>query len=98
MLAERYFKGHFNLGNVAFEETAEIQCVCMALLAILYPAIKEASRWDQHDLDIVLVNENTLYATLGRRILLTAEDLPRNIRLGEETVFPQFRESKYGNF
>ena len=82
MLAERQFKGHFNLGNVAFEGTAEIQCVCMALLAILYPAIKEASRWDQHDLDIVLVNENTLYATFGQANIVNCRRSAKEYQAG----------------
>ena len=34
---------------------------CMALFAISYSAIKEISRWDQSDLDIVLVNRDALY-------------------------------------
>ena len=70
----------------------------MALFAISYSTIKEISRWEQSDLDIGLVNGDTLYKTLGRRTLLTAENLPRNFELGEETVFLQFRENKYGIF
>ena len=79
-------------------ETAGIRCACMALFAISYSTIKEISRWEQSDLDIGLVNGDTLYKTLGRRTLLTAENLPRNFELGEETVFLQFRENKYGIF
>ena len=69
----------FNQGNVVLGETAGIQCVCMALFAISYSTVKDISRWDQSDFDIVLVSGDALYKTLGRRTLLTAEDLPRNI-------------------
>ena len=60
-------------GNIVLEETAGIQCTCMALFAISYPNIKEISRWYQSDLDIVLVNREALYNILGRQTLLTAE-------------------------
>ena len=39
-----------------------------------------------------------MYKTLGWRTFLTAENLPRNFEVGEETVFPQFRGNKYGIF
>ena len=70
----------------------------MALFTILYSTTKEISRWDQCDLDTVLLKGDALYKTLGRRTLLTAEDLPRNFELNEETVYSQFRENKYGIF
>ena len=42
----------------------------------------------------------SLYAKpcVGRQTLLTAEDLPRDFKMIEETVFPQFRENKHGIF
>ena len=43
----------------------------------------------------LLVNDDTLFKTLPRQTLLTVEDLPRNFKLGEGTVFPRFRENKY---
>lgn len=70
----------------------------MALFAISYSAMKEISTWDQSDLDIVLVNGDTFYKTLGRLTLLTTEDLSKNLELSEETLFPQFRENKYKIF
>lgn len=42
---------------------------------------QKKSRWDQSDLD---VNRDALYKTFGRR---SAEDLPMNFELGEETFF-----------
>ena len=72
--------------------------ICMALFTILYSTTKEISRWDQCDLDTVLLKGDALYKTLGRRTLLTAEDLPRNFELNEGTVYSQFRENKYGIF
>ena len=59
-------QGSFNQGNVAFGETAGIQCVCLALFAIIYSTMKEISRWFQSDFDIVLVNGDALSKTLGR--------------------------------
>ena len=70
----------------------------MTLFAISYSTIKEIGRWGQLGLDMVLVNEVALCNTLRRQTLLTAEDLPRDFKMIEETVFPQFRESKYGIF
>ena len=64
----------------------------MTLFAISYSTIKEIGRWGQLDLDIVLVNEVALCNTLRRQTLLTAEDLPRDFKIIEETVFPH----KYG--
>ena len=77
-------KGHFNQENVVFGETAGIQCACMALFAIFYSTLKEISRCDQSDVDIVLVNGDALYKTLASRTLLTAEYLPRNFELSSK--------------
>lgn len=38
-------QGSFNQGNILFQETTEIQCACMVLLAIEYSSIKEKGRW-----------------------------------------------------
>ena len=70
----------------------------MEIIAISYSSNNEISRWDQSDLDIVLVNGDTFYKTLGRLTLLTAEDLSKNLELSEETLFPRFRENKYKIF
>ena len=43
----------------------------------------------------MLVNGRSLYKTLHRQTLLAAEDLPRDFKMVEETVFAQFRENKY---
>ena len=91
-------QGSFNQGNAMFGETAGIQCACMALFAISYSTLKEVNRWDQFDLDIILINGDALYKSLRRQTLLTVEDLPRDFKMGEETVFAQFRENKYGIF
>ena len=71
---------------------------CMTLLAISYLTLKEVNRWDQFDLDIILINGDALYKSLRRQTLLTVEDLPRDFKMGEETAFAQFRENKYGIF
>ena len=81
-----------------FGEKADIQCECMALFAISYSTLKEVNRWDQFDLDIILINGDASYKSLRRQTLLTVEDLPRDFKMGEETVFAQFRENKYGIF
>ena len=78
-----------------FGETAGIQCTCMTLFAISYSTLKEVNR---SDLDIILINGDALYKILRRQTLLTAEDLPRDFKMGEETVFAQFWENKYGIF
>ena len=52
-------KGSFNPGDVRFRERPGIQCACVALFAISYSTIKEIGRWDQLDLDIVLINRNS---------------------------------------
>lgn len=49
------------------------------------------------DLDIVLVN-GLLYKTLPRQTLLVAEDLSTNFKIGEESLFLQFRGNKYEIF
>ena len=46
----------------------------------------------------MLVNEYALCKNLGRQTVLTAEDLPRNLELREETVLQEFRENKSGTF
>ena len=71
---------------------------CMTLLTISYLTLKEVNRWDQFDLDIILINGDALYKSLHRKTLLTVEDLPRDFKMGEETVFAQFQENKYGLF
>ena len=91
-------QGSFNQGNSMFGERAGIQCACMPLFAISYSTLKEVNRWDQFDLDIILINGDALYKSLRRQTLLTVEDLPRDFKMGEETVFAQFRENKYGIF
>ena len=91
-------QGSFNQGNAMFVEAADIQCACMALFASSYSTLKEVNRWDQFDLDIILINGDALYKKLRRQTLLTVEDLPRDFKMGEETAFAQFRENKYGIF
>ena len=91
-------QGSFNQGNAMFGETAGIQCACMALFAISYSTLKEVNRWDQFDLDIILINGDALYKSLRRQTLLTVEYLPRDFKMSGETVFAQFRENKYGIF
>ena len=81
-----------------FRETAGIQCACIALFAISYSTLKEVNRWGQFDLDTILINGDALYKSLCRQTLLTVEDLPRDLKMVEETVFVQFRENKYGIF
>ena len=39
-----------------------------------------------------------MYKSLCRQTLLAVEDLPRDFKMGEETVFVQFRENKYEIF
>ena len=82
-------QGSFNQGNTMFGETAGIQCACMALFAISYSTLKEVNRWDQFDLDIILINGDALYKGLRRQTLLTVDDLPRDFKMVEETVFGQ---------
>ena len=91
-------QGSFNQGNAMFVETADIQCACIALFAISYSTLKGVNRWDQFDLDIILINGDALYKSLRRQTLLTVEDLPRDLKMDEETVFAKHRESKYGIF
>ena len=91
-------QGSFNQGNAMFGETAGIQCACMALFAISYSTLKEVNRWDQFVLYIFLTNGDALYKSLRRQTLLTVEDLPRDFKMGKETVFAQFQENKYGIF
>ena len=91
-------QGSFNQENAMFGETASIQCACIALFAISYSTLKKVNRWDQVDLDIILINGDALHKTLRRQTLLTIEDLPRDFKMDEETVFAQFRENKYGIF
>ena len=91
-------QGSFNQVNAMFGETAGIQCACMALFKISYSTLKEVNQWDQFDLDITLINGDALYESLRRQTLLTVEYLPRDFKMGGETVFAQFRETKYGIF
>ena len=49
----------FHQENAMFWETAGIQSACMALFEISYSTLKEVNRWDQFDLDIVLVTDYT---------------------------------------
>ena len=63
-----------------FGETAGIQCACTALFAILYSNLKKVNRWDEFDLDIILIDGDALYRTLRRQTLLIVEDLPRDLR------------------
>ena len=81
-----------------FQETAGIQCACIALFAISNWTLKEVKGCDQFGLDIILINSDTLYKSLHRQTLLTVEDLPREFKMGEETGFVQFRENKYWIF
>ena len=91
-------QGSFDQGNATFGETAGIRCPCMALFAISYSTLNEVNRWDQFDLDIILICGDSLYKSSLRQILLTVEGLPRDFKMSEETVFAQFRENKYGIF
>ena len=61
--------GPFHQGNALFGETAGIPCACMALFAISCSTLKEVNRWDQFDVDIILINGDTLYKSLRRQTL-----------------------------
>ena len=37
----RYYRDHLIKGNTMFEETADIQCACLALFAISYSTLKQ---------------------------------------------------------
>ena len=52
----KVFHGLYDQGTVIFGETAGIQCAGMLLFVISYSTIKEISRLNQFDLDILLVN------------------------------------------
>ena len=54
-------QGSFNQGNAMFGETAGIQCASMALFALSYSTLKQVNRWDQFDLNIILINDDALY-------------------------------------
>ena len=64
----------------------------MALFAISYSTLQEVNRWNQFDLDIILVNRDALHKSLRRQTLLTVEDQPRDFKMSEETVFAQFEK------
>ena len=64
----------------------------MALFAISYSTLQEVNRWNQFDLDIILVNRDVLHKSLRRQTLLTVEDQPRDFKTGEETVFAHSRK------
>ena len=64
----------------------------MALFAISYSTLQEVNRWNQFDLDIILVNRDALHKSLRRQTLLTVEDQPRDFKMDEETVFAQFEK------
>ena len=49
-------------------------------------------------IDILLVNTTLCAERYLDKHCLTAEDLPRNFKLSEVTVFPQFRVNKYDFF
>ena len=76
-------------------ETASNQCAFTALFTISNSTLKEVNRYDQFDLDIILINSDALYKSLRRQTFLTVEDLPRDFKMGEETGFVQFRENNY---
>ena len=87
-------QGSFNHGNAMFEETAGIQCTCMTIylhvFAISYSSVKDVNRWDQFDLDIILINGDALYKSLRKQTLLRVKNLPRYLKIDEKTVFVQF--------
>ena len=58
----------------------------MELFVNSHSTIKVMNRWNQSDLDIVLVNGDALYKTLRRQTFLSAEDLPIDFDLGKEKV------------
>ena len=64
----------------------------------IHSTLKEVNQWGQFEIDIVLISSDALYKSLRRLTLLTVEDLPRDFKMGEEPVFAQFRENKYGIF
>ena len=64
----------------------------MAFFAISYSTLQEVNRWNQFDLDIILVNRDALHKSLRRQTLLTVEDQPRDFKTGEKTVFAQFEK------
>ena len=60
-------QGSFNQENAMFGETVGIQCACMELFTISYSTFKEVNQWDQFDVEIILINSDTLYKSLRRQ-------------------------------
>ena len=61
-------QGTFHPGKTElFGETAGSKFFCMALVVITYSVIKGASRWNQTDLDIIILNGDAVYKMLGKQ-------------------------------
>ena len=78
-ILEKSVQGSCNQSHSKFGETAGIQCVCNALLAICWAKFRKVSCWNSLDFDFVLDLGDNLFESLGLHRCLDASDLPKHI-------------------
>ena len=71
-----------NQGNALFGEKAGIQCARMTSFAISYSTIKEINRWNQSDLDDVLVNLECFVQNLKKANIINNKRSAKKFWLG----------------
>ena len=76
---EKCVQGSSSQSHSKFGETAGIQYVCNALLAICWARVRKVSCWNTIDLDPVLDLGDNLFKHLGFNRYLDASHLPNRI-------------------
>ena len=75
--------GTFHQGDQRFGETAGVKCACNSLYALCWSEIRQVSIWKPGDLDHKLFQGDVLYKSLNTIDLLSADDLPRLVKIYE---------------
>ena len=69
----KVFQGSYNQGHLKYNETAGKQCVCNALMSIVWTKIRKVSLWRKIDLDLIL-DRGDLFILRSRIIIIISEN------------------------
>ena len=85
-----------NQGDILYESTAGIQCLCISLMAACWSLIKCLSRWDNNELDRILRKSDALFKSLNKFKLFGVEDLPTKTEIYSHSIDIALLEKRTG--
>ena len=89
-------QGTHHQGDIHYGTTADIQYLCISLMAVCWSLIKSISRWDSNDIDRTLRKGDVLFKSLNKFKLLRIEDLSTKMEIYRHFIDIALLENKTG--